>query len=125
MKRTASLVLLSCLAFAAAGCEPTAQAPATATAAAFQPSERFVGTWHGTTAAGGDIHIVVPASGTPSYSFRGSPVVVNSARMNGDALVLSVGRAGGSVVLTPTAANQVQYDYSYQGDRASALLTRM
>lgn len=117
---------------ALAGCQPAEQAApvsasvtGTAAAAAVQSSEQFVGTWTGTTAAGGDIRIVVPAGGTPTYVFRGSDVPVTAARVSGDSLVLRVGRSGGgTVTLTPLAGDQLQYDYSFGGDRATAVVTR-
>lgn len=127
--KVASTALLSCLVLALTACEPAPQSPTavagTTAAAGFRPAEQFVGTWSGTTASGGAIQIVVPASGNPSYTFRGSPVRVNSAQMEGDRLVLNIGQSrAGAITLTPAAGGQLQYDYRFGADTATAVLTR-
>lgn len=95
-------------------------------AAATAPEQNaFVGTWTGTTARGGAVQVVVPATGTPTYAFRGERVPVRSAAVSGNTLVLGVGATGeGRVVLTPVGAGQLRYDYSFRGQSASAVLAR-
>lgn len=111
---------------ALAGCEPAMETtPVATTAAVFQPAQPYVGTWTGTTASGGDVNILIPASGNPTYTFRGSPVPVRSAQMSGDTVVLQIGQSGtGRIVLTPVAPGQLRYDYTFQDQQATAVLSR-
>ncbi|TWF54654.1 hypothetical protein [Neorhizobium alkalisoli] len=86
----------------------------------------LAGTYSGKTAKGGDVLIVIPKSGNPTYRFRGAPVMVSSAKLSGKSIVLNVGSAGmGSIVLTPAGKGKMSYSYKDSwGGSASASLTK-
>lgn len=84
----------------------------------------LAGTYSGKTAKGSSITVVIPKSGTPTYSFGGSSVSVNSATLSGKTVKLSVGTGGGSVTLTETGKGKLSYKYAFKGDSASATLSK-
>ncbi len=94
---------------------------ATALAADFG---ELAGTYTGKTAKGGDVRIVLPKSGTPTYRFRGDSVAVNSASVSGKTVKMSVGEGGGSITLTSSGKGQITYRYSFNGATAAATLTK-
>jgi hypothetical protein len=70
------------------------------------------GTYSGKTAKGGDILIVVPKTGTPSYRFRGSPVLVSSAKLSGKTISMNVGPTGMGKVVISSTGNGMSYKYT-------------
>lgn len=86
----------------------------------------LAGTYSGKTVKGGDVLIVIPKSGNPTYRFRGAPVMVSSAKLSGKTIVLNVGNNGmGSVTLTPSGKGKMSYSYKDSwGGSASASLTK-
>jgi len=84
----------------------------------------LAGTYAGKTAKGGDIVIVVPKTGTPSYRFRGSPVRVSGATLSGKTVTLNVGPNGFGRVVLGVSGKGASYSYRAGQDTASAKLTK-
>jgi hypothetical protein len=84
----------------------------------------LAGTYSGKTAKGGDIVIVVPPSGTPTYRFRGSPVMVSSAKLSGKTITMNVGPNGFGKVSLVTDGKGASYSYRAGQDTASASLIK-
>jgi hypothetical protein len=127
MKR---IFLLAGLAAALAACEaippwtPLSTAPVVAPAGSAPVSrDPFFGRWTGATERGGSVEIVL-AEGSSRYTFRGQPVPVTGARIEGDAMVLTVGEGGGTVTLRPMPGGRLAYNHRFRSDRASAVLVR-
>lgn len=105
-------------------CVPNPNASsASAVPAAASNSQALVGTWTGNLPNGAPIRVVIPASGKPTYSFRGSNVTVVSARTSGDRLVMSVGNGSGTVTVSPGTGG-LGYMYSDGSGTAKATLVR-
>lgn len=101
--------------------ETTSVAPAVG--AQSQALGSFVGTWTGTTERGGSVRIEVPATGRPTYVFRGTPVAVSDARMIGDALAITTS-GGATITLAPAGRDRVRYSFVWGDQTASAVLSR-
>ena len=84
----------------------------------------LAGSYSGKLAKGGAIRITIPKSGTPSYSFSGDSVSVNSAFLSGKTIKMDVGSGHGSVTLTAAGKGKLSYRYYFNGNTAATTLTR-
>ncbi|AYD00660.1 hypothetical protein [Neorhizobium sp. NCHU2750] len=84
----------------------------------------LAGTYTGKTARGGEIVIVVPPSGTPTYRFRGSPVMVSNAKLSGKTITMNVGAEGLGRVSLVTDGKGAAYSYRAGQDTTTASLTK-
>lgn len=84
----------------------------------------LAGTYTGKTAKGGEIVIVIPPSGTPTYRFRGSPVMVSNAKLSGKTVTMNVGPEGLGRVSLVTDGKGASYSYRAGADTTTASLTK-
>jgi hypothetical protein len=84
----------------------------------------LAGTYTGKTPKGGDIVVVVPKSGNPTYRFRGAPVIVSNAKVFGKTISMNVGPNGMGRVILSSSGQGMSYKYTDNKGGTTASLTK-
>jgi hypothetical protein len=84
----------------------------------------LAGTYTGKTATGSEVVIVLPKSGSPTYRFKGGPVLVSNAKISGKTITMNVGDQGTGKVFLSASGKSLAYKWQGGQNTASATLTK-